>query len=64
MTSFEYKFASHRFYKGIQKICSENGISFIVNEGMTSLGITGKMWGHENWFLDESPDIVTFGGRT
>jgi len=39
-------------------------LTFIVNEGLSSLGVTGKMWGHENWYLEESPDIVTFGGRT
>lgn len=31
------------------------------------MGITGKMWAHEHWYLSErdggAPDIVTFGGR-
>jgi len=26
--------------------------------------LTGKYWGHEHWYLDQSPDIVIFGRAT
>jgi len=45
-------------------VCIDNGIPFIVDETKTGLGITGKMWGHEHWYLHTPPDYVTFGGKT
>lgn len=55
--------ASPNFYKGLRKIAKENGIPFVVDETKTGVGATGKMWGHEHWWLSDSPDIVTFGGK-
>jgi len=55
------------FYKKLRKIAAEKGVPLIVDETRTGVGITGKMWAHEHWYLNESnggsPDIVTFGGR-
>jgi len=53
--------ATPYYYKQLQRIAKEHGIPFIVDETRTGLGKTGKMWAHEHWYLDESPDIVTFG---
>ena len=37
----------------------------MVDETKTAFGITGKMWGHEHWYLgDATPDVVTFGGKS
>jgi 4-aminobutyrate aminotransferase/(S)-3-amino-2-methylpropionate transaminase len=49
------------FYKNLQKLAGERGIPFVVDETRTGVGKTGKMWAHEHWYLDQSPDIVTFG---
>jgi 4-aminobutyrate aminotransferase / (S)-3-amino-2-methylpropionate transaminase len=34
-----------------------------VDETRTGVGSTGKMWAHEYWYLKQTPDIVTFGGK-
>jgi len=41
----------------------ERGVAMIVDETKTGLGITGLQWGHNHWYLQESPDFVTFGGK-
>ena len=61
ITAFENVVATPRYYKSLQKIAKENGIPFIVDETRTGVGSTGKMWAHEFWYLQESPDLVTFG---
>lgn len=55
--------ATPRYYKELRKIASEFNIPFIVDETKTGVGITGKMWAHEHWFLSQPADIVTFGGK-
>jgi 4-aminobutyrate aminotransferase-like enzyme len=47
----------------LRKIANDNQIPFVADETRTGFGITGKMWGHENWYLNQVPDIVTFGGK-
>lgn len=47
----------------MRAIAKDNGIPFVVDETKTGVGITGKMWGHDNWYLHDPVDIVTFGGR-
>ena len=27
------------------------------------MGSTGKMWGHQYWYLNDCPDIVTFASK-
>lgn len=55
--------ATPYFYKRLRAIAKENDIAFIVDETKTGVGATGKMWGHEHWNLNLSPDIVTFGQK-
>ena len=63
ITGLNNKMATPYFYKVLRKIARENGVPFIVDETKTGVGITGKMWAHEHWFLKDAPDIVTFGGK-
>lgn len=55
--------ATPYFYRQLRKITRKNGIPFVVDETKTGVGITGKMWAHEHWWLNDHPDIVTFGGK-
>jgi len=69
ITAFENRQAAPTFYKKLRAMTKELGVPLIVDETRTGLGSTGKMWGHEHWYLNEdrdggAPDLVTFGGRT
>jgi len=59
--------ATPSFYKKLRLLAKTEGIPFIVDETKTGMGQTGKMWGHEHWYLNDSnggsPDMVTFGGK-
>ena len=55
--------ASPDFFKGLQKICKQNNIIFIVDEVQTGGGSSGTFWAHEQWNLPEAPDIVTFSKK-
>ena len=63
ITGLNNMIATPYFYKKLREITREHGITFIVDETKTGVGITGKMWAHEHWFLQDHPDIVTFGGK-
>lgn len=67
VSSYGNHAAAPSFYKSLRRLASEEGIPFIVNETKTGTGQTGKMWGHEHWYLRDRdggvPDIVTFGGK-
>jgi len=63
ITGLNNNVATPYFYKRLRTIAKENGIPFVVDETKTGVGITGKMWGHEYWYLQEPADIVTFGGK-
>lgn len=56
-------YASANFFRQLQYICDKRGIAFIVDEVQTGCGVTGKMWAHEHWNLDEPPDIVIFAKK-
>ena len=60
--------ATPNFFKKLRLLAKTEGIPFIVDETKSGMGQTGKMWGHELWFLNDSnggsPDFVTFGGKT
>lgn len=56
-------FALPTFYKHLRRICKDEGIPFIVDETETGVGATGKAWGHEHWYLEDCPDLMTFGGK-
>ena len=55
--------ATPYYFKRLRKIARDNEIPFIVDETKTGMGSTGKLWGHEHWFLSDGADIVTFGGK-
>lgn len=67
ITAFENRSATPLFYKRLRKLSKEMGVVFIVDETRTGMGITGKIWAQEHWYLNERDgghaDIVTFGGR-
>jgi 4-aminobutyrate aminotransferase/(S)-3-amino-2-methylpropionate transaminase len=67
ISAFENRQATPMFYKSLRLMAKTEGIPFIVDETRTGVGATGKMWGHEHWYLNDrdggAPDIVTFGGR-
>ncbi len=44
------------YFQIIREICDKYEVLFIVDEVMTGLGRTGKMWGIEHW--DVTPDII------
>jgi adenosylmethionine-8-amino-7-oxononanoate aminotransferase len=47
------------YYQALKKVCEQNDILFIADEGMTGLGRTGKWFALEYW--DTVADIVTVG---
>lgn len=54
-------FASPTFYQQLREYAAKHDIPFIVDETRTGVGITGKYWAHEHWYLDNAPDFVVFG---
>ncbi len=52
----------NEFFKELRRICDENEILFILDEVQTGIGLTGKMWGYQNY--DVIPDIISFGKKT
>ena len=67
ISGLEMRNATPAFYKKLRLMAKQEGITFIVDETKTGFGQTGKMWGHEHWYLQErdgsAPDMVTFGGK-
>jgi len=54
---------SNRWFQGLQDICAKYDIVYLVDEVQTGGGPTGKMWCHEWFNLNTSPDIVTFSKK-
>ena len=50
------------FFKELRRLCDENDVMFVLDEVQSGLGLTGKMWAHENF--DLKPDIIAFGKKT
>ena len=50
------------FFQALRRIADDNEIILIFDEVQTGLGITGKMWAHENYGVE--PDILCFGKKT
>lgn len=48
--------APEGYFQVIREICDRYDVLLIVDEVMTALGRTGKMWGIEHW--DVTPDII------
>lgn len=64
LQSLTYAHASPSFYNHLRNLSSKQGVTFIVDETYSGWGGTGTFWGHEQWKLDQAPDLVTFGRRT
>jgi len=54
---------SNRWFQGLQQICKKYDIVYLIDEVQTGGGPTGKMWCHEWFELEDSPDIVTFSKK-
>lgn len=52
---------SAEFMRGMQELCNDNEIMFIVDEVQTGVGLTGKMWGFEHFGVQ--PDMMVFGKK-
>jgi len=55
--------ASASFFQGLQRACQDFGAAFIVDEVQTGICSSGRMWAHEAWGLEESPDFVCFSKK-
>jgi acetylornithine aminotransferase/acetylornithine/N-succinyldiaminopimelate aminotransferase len=49
--------ADAAFYRGLRKLCDDNGIVLIFDEIQTGFGRAGAMFAGENW--DMTPDLIT-----
>ncbi|XP_037935935.1 4-aminobutyrate aminotransferase, mitochondrial [Teleopsis dalmanni] len=54
---------SPNFFRQLQAICKKNNIALLIDEVQTGGGATGKMWCHEHFDLEQSPDVVTFSKK-
>lgn len=52
----------NEFFRELRRICDENEILLVLDEVQTGIGLTGKMWGFQNY--DIIPDIISFGKKT
>ncbi|HEY8181964.1 MAG TPA: L-lysine 6-transaminase [Thermoanaerobaculia bacterium] len=50
------------FFKAVRTLCDENEMLLIFDEVQTGVGLTGKMWGFQNYGVE--PDIFSFGKKT
>jgi 4-aminobutyrate aminotransferase / (S)-3-amino-2-methylpropionate transaminase len=55
--------ASPAFFQALRKLLTQYGAAFIVDEVQTGGGATGTFWAHEQWGLEEPPDLVTFSKK-
>lgn len=55
--------ASPEFFQRLQRIGKKHGVALLIDEVQTGGGPTGKLWAHEHFNLDTSPDIVTFSKK-
>jgi 4-aminobutyrate aminotransferase/(S)-3-amino-2-methylpropionate transaminase len=55
--------ASRDFFRKLRKIAEDLEVAFIVDEVQTGGGATGTFWAHDEWKLDNPPDIVTFSKK-
>jgi len=51
------------FFKALRDITLNEDILLIYDEVQTGMGITGKMWGYQNFGEKAKPDILTFGKK-
>ena len=50
------------FLKAVRQLCDENDMLLIYDEVQTGVGLTGKMWGFENFGVE--PDMFCYGKKT
>jgi L-lysine 6-transaminase len=50
------------FFKAVRELCDENDMLLIFDEVQTGVGLTGRMWGFQNYGIE--PDMFTFGKKT
>jgi hypothetical protein len=55
--------ASPSFFRGLRALTKARGVALIVDEVQTGGGPTGTFWAHEQWGLQDPPDIVTFSKK-
>jgi len=53
----------HEYLRSIKELSLENEFLLIFDEVQTGVGVTGKMWAHQN-FSKVTPDIIAFGKKT
>jgi L-lysine 6-transaminase len=51
-----------QYHRAVERMCRQNDIMFIVDEVQSGVGLTGKMWAHQNY--DVVPDMIAFGKKT
>ena len=51
------------YLRSIKELSIENEFLLIFDEVQTGVGVTGKMWAHQN-FSKVTPDIIAFGKKT
>ena len=52
---------TREFHHNLRKIADEKEMLLIYDEVQTGVGLTGKMWAHQNY--DVQPDIISFGKK-
>jgi 4-aminobutyrate aminotransferase/(S)-3-amino-2-methylpropionate transaminase len=55
--------ASASFFRALRSLLTKYEAAFIVDEVQTALGATGTFWAHEQWHLEEPPDVVTWSKK-
>ena len=50
------------FLKAVRQLCDENDMLLIFDEVQTGVGLTGKMWGFQNYGVE--PDMFCYGKKT
>jgi 4-aminobutyrate aminotransferase/(S)-3-amino-2-methylpropionate transaminase len=55
--------ASPDFFRSLRRLTREHGVAFIADEVQTCGGAVGTWWAHEQWGLDDPPDMVTWSKK-
>jgi L-lysine 6-transaminase len=50
------------FFRAVRDLCDESDMLLIFDEVQTGVGLTGKMWGFQNFGVE--PDLFCFGKKT
>jgi L-lysine 6-transaminase len=50
------------FFKAVRELCDDNDMLLIFDEVQTGVGLTGKMWGFQNFGVE--PDMFCYGKKT